>query len=223
VADNEQADRTLWTLLRVRTGIEQGQEFAVLHEGVPARFKRSLWRWVADRLATGGMELRRLTMDNPRLRRDSQEGTTVSRPSEVLMSSHYRREDVDSVRRAVRAVDADWPVSASYEMRTGGQPPFVIMIVEFSLAAYFAGLLGKAGADSWPALKKFVTTLWNLENTPDQIVNIDEKGIWIILPKDAPDEAYQRLLEIDAEDVAGDSGSIIWRPDLGEWRSPDQD
>lgn len=95
------------------------------------------------------------------------------------------------------------------------------------LSAVAAGAGTAAGKDGWKALKQLVKRLYDSRKSSQAPqgpgVRIQDRCAVIPLPRDLPDEAYQRLCEI--ENLPPAAGyppfrSIEWDSDLQAWAEP---
>jgi len=156
---------------------------------------------------------------------------------EVAMDRTAVKEEVEAVRHAFAAVGIEADIHADIEYRGVGDYPWVIYITV--AAVPFLAAFGKAmgtqvgdaagravvtgtteGARQLAAFVKSLYAARRLSPVPRGTVLLTdtEAHEHVVLTEDAPEEAYQLLLDLDIQHTR--SGQIEWDAKAQEWRDP---
>ena len=126
---------------------------------------------------------------------------------EVLLDSSATPEEVEVVREAFTDAGLTAKVRPSYERKSTGELPWVVM-VSVPLTAFLTAFAAAAGKDAYSGLKKLVRTVWDKRTTTSgprgSFVIIDsESRIWVHLDPDIPADAYRSLAQLDLDSFQG--------------------
>ncbi len=146
-------------------------------------------------------------------------------PIRVILESECSKADQAAVADVFKAAGIPAEVEATYARRSAEVLPWLIQIeahlrqlISYLLAGAAGGATGAAGADGWAALKSLARRLRGARPTSEGNITIKEveSETEIVLPPELPDEAYQRLLEL--EDIrAPQSGILRWDREQRAW------
>jgi hypothetical protein len=154
----------------------------------------------------------------------------------VDVEVRLERSSTEAERQAVRTIFEVTSISANVTNEMSSELSPVILMPWFIdiwmplgtfLSAVAAGAGTAAGKDAWKALKRFVKRLYDSRKSSQAPqgpgVRIQDKSAEIPLPPDLPDEAYQRLYEIEnlpTGAVGPPRRRVEWDSDLQAWAEP---
>jgi len=139
---------------------------------------------------------------------------------DVLLDSSAPAEDVSAVREAFNNAGLLVTVRPSYERKSIGDFPWIVM-VSAPLTAFLTAFAAAAGKDAYEGLKKLVHSIWakrtTTSGTSGSFIIIDSKsGIWVFLDPDIPDDAYSALTKLDLDSLQG-LGVLKYDKDEKRW------
>jgi hypothetical protein len=149
-------------------------------------------------------------------------------PVHVIVESECSKADQAAVAWVFASAGIPVDIEPAYARRSAEILPWIIQIetslghlVSYLLAGAAGGATGAAGADGWAALKGLVSRLRNARATAAGDVTIKEieSESEILLSAELPDEAYQRLLELEATRPL-QSGILKWDREQRAWIDP---
>lgn len=143
---------------------------------------------------------------------------------EVILESEATDTDQAAVAEVFESEGIRAEVNAAFVRRSADVLPWLIEIekgAKYLAVALAGGLLAAPGADGWAAVKRLVGRLYEArKGSPGNVVVRDPgTNTEIPLEPDLPDEAYQRLLEIESPQ-APQSGILRWDRERRQWVDP---
>jgi hypothetical protein len=143
---------------------------------------------------------------------------------QVILESECTDVELAAVTEAFESAGIPAQVEASYSRRAAEVLPWLIEIeksAKYLAAAITGGLLAAPGADAWTSLKRLVGRLYKArkDSRGNVVVRDPDTNTEIALERDLPDEAYQRLLEIESP-RAPQSGIPRWDRERRQWVDP---
>jgi hypothetical protein len=144
----------------------------------------------------------------------------VREPVSVSINDFASREEIKAVEDAFRSAGIGARVDANYMMKSADLVPWIVSItLGYAAGAFFQGFFGKLGADAATKMQAWVRDLrkaWESSPAkPGSIVIRGQNGTIVVIG-DPPAQAYESLLELDWEEVAG--GYVLWDDSAGEWQ-----
>jgi hypothetical protein len=142
----------------------------------------------------------------------------------VILESEVTEADRAAVAEVFESAGIPADVKGAYIRESAEALPWLIQIekdARYLAAALAGGLLSAPGADAWAALKRLVGRLYEArKGAPGNVVVRDpDTKTEIPLEPDLPDDAYQRLLEIESP-RAPQSGILRWDRERQQWVDP---
>jgi hypothetical protein len=144
----------------------------------------------------------------------------------VILKRQYQAADKAAVAEVFASVgipaDVEGQPKSLHEVGSLNLPfdPWLIEIgksARYLGAAVAGGLISAPGADAWMALKRMVGRLYEARGRRGNVVLKDpDTNLEIRLEPDLPDEAYQRLLEIESPQ-APIWGILWWDRQRRQW------
>jgi hypothetical protein len=147
----------------------------------------------------------------------------MSEVVEVILESEATDADRAAVAEAFASVGITAQVEGAYARRSAQVLPWLIEIerdLKYLVDALILGGVAAAGADGWKALRELVGRLYKARRGEGNVVVRDpDTNTEIPFEPDLPDEAYQRLLEIESP-RAPQSGILRWDRERRQWVDP---
>jgi hypothetical protein len=146
----------------------------------------------------------------------------------VIVESECSEADQVAIAQVFTSAGIPVEIDPAYARRSAGILPWLIQIetslghlVSYLLAGAAGGATGAAGADGWAALKGLTSRLRNARATSEGDITIKEaeSETEILLSAELPDEAYQRLLELEATHDS-QPGILKWDREQLAWIDP---
>jgi hypothetical protein len=136
----------------------------------------------------------------------------------VVMDVEATAAEVAEVKEAFRQAGFDVAVRPSYERKSADVLPWIVYVtLAAPIATFFTTLAAKAADDAYPAIKRWVKSVWNARRGRDgSIVLRDPDGSYLILGTRIPDEAIEALAHLDWSRKLGQY--LIWDEGRGEWQ-----
>jgi hypothetical protein len=144
-------------------------------------------------------------------------------PIPVLLDRYATPNEIANVRAVFARTGREAMVRAVWEKppQTGnGAFWMTLVLLAVPFKAFADGFFGKAGEDTWMALRKLVEELREARRgstlADEGWVEFDDPDdTQVMLASGIPDEAYEALLELDWSAVRG--GTIMWDEERGRW------
>lgn len=111
----------------------------------------------------------------------------------IELDALFSNDDEAFVRGLVRELGADWEVRVA-RGRVGIDPVSVVVIIAVPFSIFFKKFLELAATDSYGAAKDWLIRLKGRRRRTDIEIRDDWSERRILLPADAPDEAYRQLV-----------------------------
>jgi len=141
-------------------------------------------------------------------------------PLELLMDAEASPEEKHAVAEVLREFRCEPGDIADLHRRSIGDLPWQVM-VETTLRSLFDAFVGAFGGGAAVALMSLVKKIFKARDQPGRdgsMVFIDKSThIHIVVSAELPEEAYQRLLDLDLASVEGESGQLRYNQDSAEW------
>ena len=136
---------------------------------------------------------------------------------EVVIDAGASEEEVEGISTAFQEVGVDASVLPGYVRMSEGDLPWIIALT-LPLNAFLAAFAAEAGKDAWAALKRLVTRIREARKGRhgEIVVRSRETSTVLNIRDNLPDEAYQALFELSAEQYEG--AYLRWDKERGEWR-----
>lgn len=143
----------------------------------------------------------------------------------VRLGPDATAEDVAGVEAAFREAGIPARVEATWQRPPGvGNGPVWIAEVRLDvvITAFLTGYFGAASIDAWRKTKEWASRIRQGMKSPvpgaeTNVVLNDPEGTQVMLFEHIPDEAYQRLFELDWSRYR--PGLLIWDDDRRDWRN----
>jgi hypothetical protein len=141
-------------------------------------------------------------------------------PLELFMDAEATLEEKRAVAEVLREFRCEPGDIAALHRRSIGDLPWQVM-VETALRPLFDGFVGAFGGGAAVALMSFVKKIFKSRGQSGRdggMVLIDKSThIHVVVSAELPEEAYQRLLDLDLASVEGESGQLRYNQNSGEW------
>jgi hypothetical protein len=142
---------------------------------------------------------------------------------QVILESESTDADRATVAEVFESAGIRAEVEGAYIRESAQVLPWLIQIerdLKYLVDAVALGGVAAAGADGWMLLKDLVTSLYKARKGQGEVVLRDpDTRTEIPLPPNLPDEAYQKLLEIESP-RAPQSGVLRWDRERHQWVDP---
>jgi hypothetical protein len=144
-------------------------------------------------------------------------------PLELMMDVEARPEERQAVADALREFQCEAGNIGGLHRRSIGDLPWTVYL-ETSLRLFFEGFATTFGAGAALALMSLVKKIFKARGKSGRegsVTLIDnDTYIHVVINQELPEEAYQRLLDLDFTDIDGECGQLHYDPETGEWKMP---
>ncbi len=137
---------------------------------------------------------------------------------DVAVDEGASPDEIQAVREVLQDFDLDWPV-VEYITRSAGEVVGAILLGNV-LTPFFVKFGQNAADDLYKQIKAFLARLFAARKSKEVQVTVIDDHIWIVIDREISEEALRRLYEIDRRTVAGQSQTLVWNKEAGDWQSP---
>jgi hypothetical protein len=140
----------------------------------------------------------------------------------VVLEHAADPEDLEAVGVAMGRYGFKVVPMRAPQLRSGGIALWVVQVsLAAPMAAFMASFANEAGKDAYGQMKKWLGGVVEAREVrrpggPGAIELLDSDGTSLSVPSRLPEDAIERLFEIDWSAAAG--SSITWDADLRTWR-----
>jgi hypothetical protein len=139
---------------------------------------------------------------------------------DVSINDFASEEEQEAIQAAFDSVGIETQVERNYFMKSADLVPWIVSAtVGGALGAFFRGFFEELGADAARRMQAWIRELrsaWDSSPArPGHVVFRGEGGNTVVIG-DPPEEAYDKLLELDLDAKPG--AYYVWDDESGEWK-----